>query len=103
MAALAQPSIQLPRKMQFLFRPKRYKIAHGGRGAAKSWSFARALIMLAASKKMRILCVRETQTSIAESVHQLLSDQIEELGLSPIFDIQQKQIRCTKNGSIFKF
>jgi phage terminase large subunit len=95
-------TLEVPRKMQFLWHPARYKVLHGGRGAAKSWSIARILLLLAAKKKLRILCARETQTSITESVHQLLADQIEQLGWSHIFDIQQKLIRC-KSGSIFKF
>ena len=88
--------------MQFLFRPARYKVLHGGRGSAKSWSIARALVLLAAKNKLRILCARETQMSVTESVHRLLSDQIEAMGLSNIFDIQKALIRC-KNGSEFIF
>src|SRR2546427_12381127 len=87
-----------PRRTQFLFRPKRYKVLHGGRGSAKSWSAARALLYLATKKKLRILCARETQTSITESVHRLLRDQIEAMGLSKIFDVQKALIRC-RNGS----
>jgi phage terminase large subunit len=88
--------------MQFLFRPKRYKVLYGGRGSAKSWSVARALLYLATKKKLRILCARETQTSITESVHRLLRDQIEAMGLSKLFDIQRALIRC-RNGSEFTF
>src|SRR5437762_5500288 len=83
-----------PPKMQALFRPKRYKILPGGRGGAKSWSVARALLLIAAKKKTRILCARETQTSIAESVHKLLKNQIEALGLARVYEVQQKIIRC---------
>jgi phage terminase large subunit len=39
---------QFPAKLKPLFQPKRYKVAHGGRGSAKSWSFARALLIQAA-------------------------------------------------------
>lgn len=89
--------------MQFLFRPKRYKVLHGGRGSAKSWSVARALILLAAGKKLRILCAREIQKSITESVHRLLKEQIEALGVESIFEIQKTVIRCTRTGSEFIF
>lgn len=65
-----------PKKLRFLFQPKRYKVAHGGRGSAKSWSFARALLIQAAKKPLRILCTREVQKSIKDSVHKLLGDQI---------------------------
>ena len=40
----------------------------------------------------RILCTRQLQTSIANSVHKLLSDSIQELGLSEYFDITRQDI-----------
>src|SRR5579862_1775392 len=88
---------------EFLFTPARYKVAYGGRGSSKSWSFARALIAKAYSERLRILCARELQTSITESVHQLLSDQIALMGLSRYFDIQQQGIYCPRTGSEFFF
>lgn len=91
-----------PKKLQFLFRPKRYKVAKGGRGSAKSWSYARALIILAAAKKLRILCAREVQKSIKQSVHQLLVDQIQALGYGQFFDVFENEIRG-KNGTQFFF
>lgn len=93
---------EFPDKLRFLFDKYRYKVAHGGRGSAKSWSFARALILLAAQRKLRILCTREVQKSIKDSVHKLLSDQIEALGVSQGFNILESEIRC-KNGSEFIF
>ena len=95
--------LRVPPKYGFLFSPKRYKVAYGGRGAAKSWSFARALIAMAYTRKVRILCVREYQSSIADSVLRLLADQINELGLLPWFDVQQKSIVCRLTGSEFLF
>jgi len=95
--------LEFPACMQFLFQPKRYKVVHGGRGSAKSWSVARALLSLAGRSKLRILCTRETQTSITESVHRLLKEQIDALpGLGKIFEVQNSVIRCT-NGSEFIF
>ena len=93
---------KFPEKLEFLFQPYRYKVAYGGRGSAKSWSFARALLIIAASKPTRILCAREIQKSIKDSVHRLLSDQIESLGLSDFFEILETEIRG-KNGSLFLF
>lgn len=86
-------SIQFPQWAEFLFRPKRYKVAYGGRGSSKSWSFARGLILQAYRQPERILCTRELQTSIAESVHHLLEEQIWNMGLSSYFDVQQNFIR----------
>lgn len=85
-----------------LFEPSRYKIFHGGRGAAKSWAFARALLIIGASKPLRIICAREFMNSIDESVHQLLSDQIAALGLQAFYDIKNTEI-VGKNGTSFAF
>lgn len=85
-------SIQIPEKLGFLFRPYRYKVAHGGRGSGKSWGFARALLILAAQTKLRVLCTREVQKSIKDSVHKLLSDQIEAMGLGSVYTVEQARI-----------
>jgi phage terminase large subunit len=92
MAARSLPSLDFPDVFQFLFRPKRYKVAYGGRGSSKSWSVARALIIRACESSERILCVRELQNSISESVHRLLCDQINLMGLGSLFEIQQQGI-----------
>jgi phage terminase large subunit len=91
-----------PAKLEFLFSPARYKVAHGGRGSGKSWGFARALLLQGASKPMRILCTREVQKSIKDSVHKLLSDQIQALGLGWFYEILENEIRG-KNGTEFTF
>jgi|WetSurMetagenome_2_1015567.scaffolds.fasta_scaffold10214_3 phage terminase large subunit len=93
---------QFPEKLEFLFRPARYKVAWGGRGGAKSWNFARALLIHALQKRLRILCARELQNSIADSVHQVLADQIDLLGLGALYSIQQTTI-TSHNGSTFIF
>lgn len=83
--------------------PARNKTYYGGRGGAKSWQFARALIGYAHTQKERILCTREYQSSIADSVHRLLCDQIYETGLSPWFNIQDNIISSRVTGSEFIF
>ena len=85
-----------------LFEAHRYKVIHGGRGSGKSWAVARALVLQAASKPLRILCTREIQESIRDSVHRLLSDQIQALGLGAHYEITQGEIR-SRNGSLFVF
>ena len=94
--------VALPEAFQFLTESARYKVAYGGRGSAKSWSVARVLCLLAASKPIRILCARELQSSIRDSVHRLLADQIEALNLSARLEIQNAEIRGV-NGSLFIF
>jgi phage terminase large subunit len=93
---------EFPLKLQPLFKPSRYKVLYGGRGGAKSWGIARALLILAARKPLRILCAREFQTSIKDSVHKLLVDQIVALELMQFFEITQTSIRG-QNGSEFAF
>lgn len=93
---------KFPEKLQFLFEPHRYKIAYGGRDAAKSWSFARALLLQGAEQPLPTGCFREIQKSIKDSVHQLLSNQIEELGLTGFYDILRDEIRG-ENGTFFRF
>jgi phage terminase large subunit len=93
---------RFPKKLRFLFEPSRYKVARGGRGSGKSWSIARALLIQAAQRPMRVLCAREVQKSIQQSVYQLLKDQIEALGLGSTYDALASEIRA-KNGSLFLF
>jgi len=93
---------QFPIKLQPLFRKARYKICYGGRGGAKSWGIARALLIMGARSQLRILCAREFQASIKDSVHKLLCDQIEALGLLSFYEITQTSIRGA-NGSEFAF
>jgi phage terminase large subunit len=80
----------------------RYKVAYGGRGSGKSWAFARMLLLEAARRPIRVLCARELQISIKDSVHRLLSDQVDALGLSSTFDVGQSFLRGV-NGSDFIF
>ena len=93
---------EFPQKLSILFDPARYKVLYGGRGGAKSWGVARALLIIGARQTTRILCAREFQTSIKDSVHKLLSDQIFALGLQDFYEITQTAIRG-KNGTEFSF
>lgn len=91
-----------PEAFEFLERPARYKVAFGGRGGAKSWAFARALLIEGTKRPLRILCGRETQESIRDSVHKLLSDQIEAMGLEHFYRILATSI-IGANGTEFMF
>ena len=93
---------QFPIKLEGLFKPSRYKVLQGGRGGAKSWGIARALLIKGAKDQMRILCAREFMTSMKDSVHKLLSDQIQALGLTGFYEITQASIRGA-NGTEFSF
>lgn len=100
---MSTAKIQIPNKFQELFKPKRYKIFYGGRGGAKSHAYARALLILGMQRPTRILCARELQGSIADSVHKLLSDIINDYGLNHIYDIQKATIINKQNGTEFIF
>jgi len=93
---------EFPAKMSTLFDKARYKVYWGGRGAGKSHSVAKALLILGAQSPIRILCAREFMTSMRDSVHKLLSDQIELLGLGSFYEILQANIKG-KNGTEFSF
>jgi len=99
---LADIDARFPPKLKPLFGKFRYKIAYGGRGSGKSWSFAKALLIKGAGDPLRILCAREVQKSIKQSVHQLLSDQIVQLGLSSFYQVLETEIRGA-NGTQITF
>ena len=93
--------LQLPAKIaDTIYGEERYKIYYGGRGGAKSWSLARALLVMGIQRPIRILCAREIQKTIKDSVHQLLCDQIELLGLGRYYEILQTEIKSTNGGRI---
>lgn len=94
--------VTFPTAYKELFRPHRYKVYYGGRGGGKSWQFARALILLGYDRKLRILCTREIQRSISDSVHKLLTEQIDALGLNYFYAITRDSIKGA-NGTEFIF
>lgn len=96
------PTAQFPAKLQFLFEPHRYKVAYGGRDAAKSWSYAQALLILGTHRPLRILCAREIQESIEQSVHKLLCDRIAALELQAFYSAYKSTI-IGPNGTQFTF
>ena len=93
--------IKFPEKaVPVIYGTARYKVLSGGRGSAKSWSFARYLALKTAFGKYRILCTREMQNSIRDSVHKLLVDQIHTLGLDKYFEIQKESITSIYGSQI---
>jgi phage terminase large subunit len=96
-------TLQLPRKLKFLLDCHPYKIAYGGRNSLKSHSMAGALLTLGIAQDLRILCAREVQKSLAQSVHQLLQDKIEKLGYHDLYDVTDDAIRCRVKDTLFRF
>ena len=113
-------SLQLPKKTEHAVRwltatlegktgegtdypvPLRHLLFKGGRGSAKSHTVGRIITNVVKALGVRVLCTRETQKSIEESVHQLLGDVIAELGYGADFDIKKTTIDC-RNGGSFLF
>jgi phage terminase large subunit len=94
--------IQLPPWSRMLFQPARYKVAYGGRGGSKSWTFAAALLIMGVQRPIRVLCARETMQSMRDSVHRTLSDAIDRMGMGAHYTVQQATI-TGKNGTEFIF
>lgn len=108
MAQITRPEIRVrfPRKYAGLMQPYRYKAFWGGRGAGKSHHFAEALILKAYNAGgggLRVLCGREKQNSIKESVKKLLDDKIRYLGAEKYFISTRDEIRGVHNNSSFMF
>lgn len=85
-----------------MLKKARYKVYWGGRGSAKSWSIAEALIRKAAGGPVRILCCREHQNSIKDSSHKLLKDTITRLGMDSWFNVTANSI-TSRAGAEFIF
>lgn len=94
--------LEFPEWAQSLFTPSRFKVYYGGRGGGKSWAVARALLIQGAQSPLRVLCTREVQKSIKDSVHRLLSDQVASMGLGGFYEVLETEIRG-KNGTVFLF
>jgi phage terminase large subunit len=94
--------LDLPDYAETLWQPFRHLGLHGGRGAGKSRTVATALILQAMEGHQRVLCGREVQKSIKDSVKRLIDDEIQRLGLSSVFDSVETEIRGP-NDSLFLF
>lgn len=84
----------MPAKAQaVLSRKSRYKVLYGGRGSGKSYAIANFLIAESFKRAIRVLCCRELQNSIRDSVHRLLYDRILDLGFEEFFEITQDSVK----------
>ena len=87
---------------EILFQKARGKTIYGGRGGSRTWSVARYLLTRAIGRSLRILCTREVQNTIKDSVYRILSDQIGILELSQHFNVRADTI-SGRSGSEFIF
>ena len=96
-----QLKIEVPKEFKVLFdldSDLRHIVLYGGRASGKSTSVALSLLILGMNKKLRILCTREVQNSIADSVHKLLADLISKYKLNT-WEVQKDIIRNKQTGS----
>lgn len=98
---------QVPRKLIPLLEPMRYKAAYGGRAGTKSHFFAGEVVIRAYCTRARIVCIREVQNSLKDSVRQLIIDKIKAFDLEDCFDVLDAEIRGRKGtpaeGSLIIF
>jgi phage terminase large subunit len=94
--------VDLPEYAADLWLPFRHLFWRGGRGAAKSRTVATGLVLQSMERHERVLCGREVQKSIKDSVKRLLDDEIDRLGVRPAFESTETEIRGP-NESLFLF
>ncbi len=94
--------IQVAECFQLLYQKSRYKNLYGGRGGGKSHAVAEALILKSLTEPLQIMCAREYQNSISDSVHKLLVNKIDQHNLQDYFTITKTGIESV-NGSRFIF
>lgn len=106
-AGLNSPSLipklklNVSRKFSQLWKPSRYKGAHGGRGSGKSHGFAEMLVARCIQNPgTRAACLREVQKSLKNSVKLLVEDKIRAMGVSHLFEVLEAEIRTPGGGII---
>lgn len=83
--------------------PVRVRVLYGGRASSKSWDAAGFVIFLAQAYKIKVLCARQFQNKIEESVYSLLVATIERFRLHDQFRILESKIIHKVTGSEFIF
>ncbi|VAW38949.1 Phage terminase, large subunit [hydrothermal vent metagenome] len=99
---MSEVIVKFPKVYKRWDDPYRYKISYGGRAAARSWTFARKLLLRGVESSLLILCTRELQKSIKDSVHRLLKNQITLMNLDGFYDVTETSIKGS-NGTEFIF
>jgi phage terminase large subunit len=98
---LKQLRDSIPPVFHPFYRQARYKGAHGGRGSGKSWSFARMIVDRCLNRKgTRVVCVREVQKSLGQSVKRLLEDTIMNFDLGRQFRVLTNHVETPGDGII---
>lgn len=94
-------SIEIAEAFRPLLVPARYKGAHGGRGSGKSHFFSSMAVSLCLQQPgARIVCAREVQRSLRDSVKLLIEDKIKAYHVEDKFKIMYDHIRTPGKGLI---
>ena len=88
---------------EFWTTPSRLKVLYGGRSSGKSYAAALHVMMASREVKLNILCLRQLQNSIRQSIYTLIKDLIYTYGMQKEFQFTISEIRHHKTGSVFKF
>lgn len=94
--------MKIPPIFRALDDPYDYYVIKGGRGSAKSESIGRKLLLKGIESKRKIVCGREFQSSIKESVYDMLADFISTYKLDRFYNVLKTEI-IGKNGTSFSF
>lgn len=84
-------------------QPARFKVAYGGRGSAKTRTFATVLLNNVMYHGWRLVCMREFMKSLDDSVYQEFIDEIDRRELDQYFKIINNEISCPWSGGVIKF
>lgn len=86
-----------------LDQPMRHKGIHGGRGSGKSLGVAQKIIIRSIDHYERILCGREFQSTIKDSVKHVIEERMHQMCVAHLFTITKTEIINNRNGSNFLF
>lgn len=96
--------LRVPVKVLPIYQePRRFNVLHGGRGSAKSRSIAQLIVGRCLEAPERVLCCREVQKSMRDSVYRLICDEIERRKVGHEFEILEAEIRCLATGATIQF
>ena len=94
-------SPQIPRVYALCLQKSRYKALRGGRGSAKSHTFAELAVARAVAQKgLRMVCVREVQKTLKESAKRLIEDKIAAHNVLDMFKTKESETGTPGGGVI---
>lgn len=91
-----------PALREFWETPARNRVLYGGRASSKSWDAAGVALYATQADKLKVMCVRQFQNRIDDSVYTLLKSRIDDFGFNSKFNILRNTIHSDM-GSQFIF